>query len=253
MDDRLRREEKNTIVLQDRAIALEEKNRELIAMIRTLKKGGNADESIDELDESQEPTMNPVNLDLQYKLQEALRVNQILSKSRDVLTKTIAQMKTKIDKLAEKYKSQVDQLQSQLVEKEKEVKLHQMKLRQVYSKDSSSLIDEAIIDQPTVMSQRVSPNPRFGAKLRSKSNILIGGEKRAIKIQRRPEANDELKKLTSDSNLLPNPSRKISTTSSTKQFQTVQQQPSSVLEQQLPLIEDELRSKQQRDAIDSVL
>ena len=33
-------------------------------MIRTLKKGGNADESIDELDESQEPTMNPVNLDL---------------------------------------------------------------------------------------------------------------------------------------------------------------------------------------------
>lgn len=47
-------------------------------------------------------------MNLQYKLQEAYRVNSILQKSRDVLSKTITQMKAKMDKVVDKYKQQIE-------------------------------------------------------------------------------------------------------------------------------------------------
>lgn len=68
--------------------------------------------------------MLPQNMNLQYKLQEANRVINILSKSRDVLTQTIQQMKKKTDKIIERYKIQLEILNSNLQDKDKELKLH---------------------------------------------------------------------------------------------------------------------------------
>lgn len=59
-------------------------------------------------DDLEQYDLAPENMNLQYKLQEAYRVNSILSKSRDVLSKTITQMKAKMDKVVDKYKQQIE-------------------------------------------------------------------------------------------------------------------------------------------------
>ena len=59
-------------------------------------------------DELDQYDLAPENMNLQYKLQEAQRVNSILVKSRDVLSKTITQMKQKMDKVVDKYKQQLE-------------------------------------------------------------------------------------------------------------------------------------------------
>lgn len=120
LDERLRRDEKNTIVHQERMVALEEKNRELVQALKEKNAkrisagwGGTGSED----DGSIDIAMMPTTLDLQIKLQEAQRINQILVKSRDTLAKTVESLKIKTEKITQKYKAQVEFLQNTLQEK----------------------------------------------------------------------------------------------------------------------------------------
>lgn len=109
LEEKAKREERASLVAQDRMVGLEEKNRKLQDMIAKIKSnngGGNMQTTgNDDLDQYD---LAPENMNLQYKLQEAYRVNSILAKSRDVLSKTISQMKQKMDKVVDKYKQQIE-------------------------------------------------------------------------------------------------------------------------------------------------
>ncbi len=87
-------------------VGLDEKNRQLKELIKNknIQVTSYNNDSLDHYD------LAPENMNLQYKLQEAQRINSILVKSRDVLSKTITQMKSKMDKVAEMYKQQIDLL-----------------------------------------------------------------------------------------------------------------------------------------------
>lgn len=65
-------------------VALEEKNRDLTNALRNKRPGAKDNE-----EDLYDLAMIPVNMDLQYKLQEAQRVNNILFKSKEVQAKTI--------------------------------------------------------------------------------------------------------------------------------------------------------------------
>ena len=101
LNERVRREERNTIMLQDKMVAYEEKVRELQGLVKA-KKGN--EEEIYEL----EPLS--LNVDVNNRLQECMRVNAILNRSREVLSKTVIQLKQKMEKLVAKYKSQNEYL-----------------------------------------------------------------------------------------------------------------------------------------------
>ena len=105
LEEKAKREERASLVAQDRMVGLEEKNRKLQEMIAKVKNGNMQTTSNDDMDQYD---LAPENMNLQYKLQEAYRVNSILAKSRDVLSKTITQMKQKMDKVVDKYKQQIE-------------------------------------------------------------------------------------------------------------------------------------------------
>lgn len=106
LEEKAKREERASLVAQDRMVGLEEKNRKLQEMIAKVKNGNMQTTSNN--DDMDQYDLAPENMNLQYKLQEAYRVNSILAKSRDVLSKTITQMKQKMDKVVDKYKQQIE-------------------------------------------------------------------------------------------------------------------------------------------------
>ena len=106
LEEKAKREERASLVAQDRMVGLEEKNRKLQEMITKVKNGNMQTTSNN--DDMDQYDLAPENMNLQYKLQEAYRVNSILAKSRDVLSKTITQMKQKMDKVVDKYKQQIE-------------------------------------------------------------------------------------------------------------------------------------------------
>ena len=206
LDERLRREEKAGVLLQERFITLEEKYKDLKA--RGAKLNGEPEDVND---------LGPSNMELQYRLQEAQRINQILSKSRDVQSKTLNQVKSKMEKIVDKYKQQNDYLQNQLVEKQKELKLYQLRLKGVSeigggagiagSESLKRLQIESDLEldrnpsevsqkqiQAKYKSERASPLPgRFNSQPRSVNRINIetvqggGGsvQSQAVEIKRR--------------------------------------------------------------------
>ena len=97
-------------------------------------------------------------MNLQYKLQEAHRVINILSKSRDVLNQTLSSMRKKTDKIVERYKIQLELLNSNLQEKDKELRLHQLKLRQAFNTEDAGAY-ESEPPMKASRSQRHSPVP----------------------------------------------------------------------------------------------
>ena len=107
LEEKAKREERASLVAQDRMVGLEEKNRKLQEMIAKVK-NGNMQTTSNNNDDLDQYDLAPENMNLQYKLQEAYRVNSILAKSRDVLSKTITQMKQKMDKVVDKYKQQIE-------------------------------------------------------------------------------------------------------------------------------------------------
>ena len=107
LEEKAKREERASLVAQDRMVGLEEKNRKLQEMIAKVK-NGNMQTTSNNNDDMDQYDLAPENMNLQYKLQEAYRVNSILAKSRDVLSKTITQMKQKMDKVVDKYKQQIE-------------------------------------------------------------------------------------------------------------------------------------------------
>lgn len=83
-------------------MALEEKNRELVQALKEKNAkrvsagwGGTGSED----DGSVDMAMMPTTYELQVKLQEAQRINQILAKSRDTLAKTVESLKSKTEKI----------------------------------------------------------------------------------------------------------------------------------------------------------
>ena len=107
LEEKAKREERASLVAQDRMVGLEEKNRKFQEMIAKVK-NGNMQTTSNNNDDLDQYDLAPENMNLQYKLQEAYRVNSILAKSRDVLSKTITQMKQKMDKVVDKYKQQIE-------------------------------------------------------------------------------------------------------------------------------------------------
>ena len=107
LEEKAKREERASLIAQDRMVGLEEKNRKLQEMIAKVK-NGNMQTTSNNNDDMDQYDLAPENMNLQYKLQEAYRVNSILAKSRDVLSKTITQMKQKMDKVVDKYKQQIE-------------------------------------------------------------------------------------------------------------------------------------------------
>ena len=107
LEEKAKREERASLIAQDRMVGLEEKNRKLQEMIAKVK-NGNMQTTSNNNDDLDQYDLAPENMNLQYKLQEAYRVNSILAKSRDVLSKTITQMKQKMDKVVDKYKQQIE-------------------------------------------------------------------------------------------------------------------------------------------------
>ncbi len=109
LEEKAKREERGSLIAQDRMVGLEEKNRKLQEIITRLKSSnGNMQTTSNNNDDLDQYDLAPENMNLQYKLQEAYRVNSILAKSRDVLSKTITQMKQKMDKVVDKYKQQIE-------------------------------------------------------------------------------------------------------------------------------------------------
>lgn len=107
LEERAKREERASLLAQERMVGLEEKNRKLQDIMAKVK-SNNGNMQMTGNDELDQYDLAPENMNLQYKLQEAQRVNSILVKSRDVLSKTITQMKQKMDKVVDKYKQQLE-------------------------------------------------------------------------------------------------------------------------------------------------
>ena len=107
LEEKAKREERASLIAQERMVGLEEKNRKFQEMIAKVK-NGNMQTTSNNNDDLDQYDLAPENMNLQYKLQEAYRVNSILAKSRDVLSKTITQMKQKMDKVVDKYKQQIE-------------------------------------------------------------------------------------------------------------------------------------------------
>ena len=93
LEEKAKREERASLIAQDRMVGLEEKNRKLQDMITKIKSNNGGNMQTTGNDDLDQYDLAPENMNLQYKLQEAYRVNSILAKSRDVLSKTITQMK----------------------------------------------------------------------------------------------------------------------------------------------------------------
>ena len=83
MEEKAKREERGSLIAQDRMVGLEEKNRKLQDIITRLKSSnGNMQTTSNNNDDLDQYDLAPENMNLQYKLQEAYRVNSILAKSR---------------------------------------------------------------------------------------------------------------------------------------------------------------------------
>lgn len=81
-EEKIRKDEKRAIIMQERVVKLEEQNRELMK--------GKIHNPNKDLEEDLKYGLLPPNLlNLDYKLQEATRINAILLKSRDALAKSL--------------------------------------------------------------------------------------------------------------------------------------------------------------------
>lgn len=222
------------MLVQLRMVALEEKNRDLSSK----SKVGNVTNNNEDLSDMD---MMPVNMDLQYKLQEVQRVNQILSKSRDVQTKTLSQLKAKMESLAEKYKGQIDSLQNQLTEKMKEIRLYQIKLKQkggeniaaLYQPGESSEID---FERHTQEERVIQQNLEMAIAGKIKVKAMMGGIAGKISL----DVNKMLRKQplgNSPLNYKNNPSISV-----------LDYNDSPLLNKQ-PMLDDDIRSLHQREEI----
>lgn len=62
------------------------------------------------------------------KIEELQKINQVLMRAKEVQYKKGAYIKVKFEKKFDRLKTQVEQMQQQLAEKDKEIKLYQIKL-----------------------------------------------------------------------------------------------------------------------------
>eukprot|EP00347_Sterkiella_histriomuscorum_P000768 403374576 len=191
-EEKMRRDDKNAMQLQDYLIKLEEQNRESKAKIKSFQQqfSSGKEQSVILNNDTQntEPSqiINNISNILQSEntkntkqqqldnqsnnggvvaysdnaqLEELQRVNGILNRAREVMFKKTQYLKTKLEKRSVKYQQKIEMLNNKIAEQDKEIKLYQLKLKDIVKNNLNSISSQAYIEIEGMMQPKPLQNP----------------------------------------------------------------------------------------------